>query len=282
MEYHLIAGDSLGDVISFLPDSVQKNFSEGRGWLMIGQDEQGEILTVGAFQIKPEEPTIMELAYIFTMPDYREEGYALGLINAAGEIFAQNGITTISCLPMGEYEEIVEFTHFLLLCDFTPVLLDAHLYQYELSNLLKNKMLEPFFQTSSNHYRRLTRSEMKYYIDRTEQKLPQRFYKELLQDCDPEKSIFAIENGELMGAILLGERRNDRTELLNVYVNPDWKQKQQILIMLAQILKEIRKELNEIDIAIDDERVRSLLLHVLGNPVKDFWVQRYERALKEQ
>lgn len=282
MNYRLLTGQQLGEVLTFLPEKVRENIRKGRGWLMVGEEENNNrILTMAAFQLSAEERGSFELAYIYTVPEAREEGYAMELLYEAEKILGESGVKKILCMLMGEREEIVDFTHFLLLAGFEPVILDGHICSYTRKKLLESKVLEPFYATKGKTYTHLDRGEMRYYAREQGEKLPQRFRDELLGDCDVKKSIFAIENGRLRGGVLLGtpEKEKGRAKLLNVYVDPEWKQKQQILAMLAQVVRGLREDIKGIDIAIDDERVRKLLAYVLGEAEKDYWVQRYEKRI---
>ncbi len=295
MNYHLLTGEQLGEELTFLPGEIRENIRNGRGWLMVGEEEktdkigtdekteaeEGRILTMAAFQLKPEERGCVELAYIYTVPEAREEGCAMGLLYEAERILGNSGVQKILCMPMGEREEIVDFTHFLLLAGFEPVILDGHICTYDRTKLLESKALQPFYTVNAKIYTHLDRAEMRYYAREQGKELPRRFRDELLGDCDTKKSVFAIENGRMRGAILLGnpEKEKERAELLNVYVDPEWKQKQQILAMLVQVVRELREDTKGIDIAIDDERVRKLLTYVLGEAEKDYWVQRYEKTI---
>lgn len=91
MNYHLLTGEQLGEELTFLPGEIRENIRNGRGWLMVGEEEktdkigtdekteaeEGRILTMAAFQLKPEERGCVELAYIYTVPEAREEGCAI-------------------------------------------------------------------------------------------------------------------------------------------------------------------------------------------------------------
>lgn len=283
MNYHLLTGEQLGEVMTFLPAEIRENIKKESGWLMVGEDEKEDdkIKTMAAFQLRTGEKNSVELAFTYTIPEAREEGCAMGLLYEAEKILGESGIKKILCMPMGEREKILDFTHFLLLAGFEPVILDDHIYTYDRQKLLESKSLKPFYSANKNTYTHLDRREMRYYARTQSQELPRRFQSELLGDCDTKKSVFAIENGRIRGGILLGnqEKKKERAELLNIYVDPEWKQKQHILAMLVQVIQELRADATGIDIAIDDERVRKLLTYVLGEADKDYWVQRYEKTI---
>ncbi len=283
MNYHLLTGEQLGEVLTFLPEEIRENIKNKRGYLLVGEEEKegGKILTMAVFQQRKGERDSVELAYIYTVPEAREEGYAMGLLYEAEKILGESGVKKILCMPMGEREEIVDFTHFLLLANFEPVILDGHIYSYNRKELLESEALKPFGSVNGKIYTHLERGEMRYYARTQGKELPKRFREELLGDCDTKNSVFAIENGKMRGAILLGnpENEKERANLLNIYVDPEWKQKQQILAMLVQVVRELREDIKGIDIAIDDERVRKLLTYVLGEADKDYWVQRYEKII---
>lgn len=282
MKYRLLTGEQLGEVLTFLPEEIRENIRKGRGWLMVGEEEKKDrILTMAAFQLRAGEGGCVELAYIYTVPEAREEGYAQELLYESEKLLSKSGVKKIVCMLTGEREEIVDFTHFLLLSGFEPVILDGHICIYNRKELLESQVLKPFYAAAGKTYTNLDRGEMRYYAREQGKKLPRRFRDELLGNCDAKKSVFAIENGRLRGAILLGssEKEKGRAELLNVYVDPRWEQKQQILSMLVQVLRKLREDVKEIAIAIDDERVRKLLTYVLGEAEKDYWVQRYEKRI---
>lgn len=279
MEYHLFGGEQAVEENSFLPELVQERIRKNQGWMMIGQDEKEKIVTVGAFTLQEGTKNAVELAYLYTIPEERENGYAMGLLYTAENLFLQNGFSKIVCMPIGEREEILDFTHFLLLAGFEPVLLDGHICMYDRSRLLQRDTIKPYLDLKLKQYSHLSKNEMGYYARTLAEKLPGRFHEELLRECDEEKSVFAIENGEMMAAILLGKRREDRAELLNVYMDPNWKQKQQLLAMLVQVLREMEQEIREVNVVIDDDRVRNLFRYVLGEAETDLWVQRYEKEL---
>ncbi len=294
MKYRLLTGEGLGEALTFLPEKIQENIRMGRGWLMVGEEEkdrigrdeeteveEGRILTMAAFQLRAGEGGCMELAYIYTLPEAREEGYAMELLYEAERVLGACGVKKILCMLTGRRQEILDFTHFLLLAGFEPMILDRHIYTYDRGKLMESKTLEPFYTTGGKAFPHLDRGQMRYYAREQGDKLPRRFREELLGDCNTKKSIFAIEKGRLRGAILQGtpKKEKDRAQLLNVYVDPDWKQKQQILAMLVQVVEELGENTKGIAIAIDDERVRKLLTYVLGQAQEDYWVQRYEKNI---
>lgn len=295
MKYRLLIGEELGEELTFLPEKIRENIRKGRGWLIVGQEEEkdrigrdekteaeeGRILTMAALQLRAGEGGCMELAYIYTLPEAREEGYAMELLYEAEKILRECGVKKILCMLTGKRQEILDFTHFLLLAGFEPVILDGHIYTYNRKELLESKALEPFCVTDGKAFSHLDWGQMRYYAREQGDKLPRRFREELLGDCNPKKSIFAIEKGRLRGAILMGtpKKEKDHAQLLNVYVDPGWKQKQQILAMLGQVVGELGEDTQGIAIAIDDERVRKLLTYVLGEAQEDYWVQRYEKRI---
>lgn len=284
IEYSLLAPGEVTQGLTFLPEDIVSNVRKNRGWVMVGQENsQGPVLTIAAFLQMADKKSV-ELVYIFTRPEEREEGCALGLLEAAGRIFIQNGIERIVCMPIGPREQIRDFTHFLLLCDFVPLMQDGHIYTYNKQQLLSSGTLKPYLERSVKKYTSLSQGEMRYYARSMDKELPTGFRAELLRGADTEKSVFAIHNDRIYGGILLSisDTEKKRAELLNIYVNPRWEHPQEILCMLTQVIKEMSADNVGIDIAMDDDRVRRLFSYVLGEPQTDCWVQRYEKDIMKE
>ncbi len=282
MNYQLLTGHQLAAELTFLPEDIQKNISASKAWAMIGTEEgRDDIITFGVFQ-KMAEKGAIELSYIYTQPDDREEGCALGLLNAAGEIFLQNGIEKIVCMPMGTREELTEFTHFLLLCEFEAVLLDGHISVYDKGQLADSKTMAPYLAKIQKAYTHLSDREMRYYARTMDKQLPARFRAELMGDCDAKKSIFITKQDKIEAGILIGsaDEKQDRDTLLDVYLNPAWSHKQEIMFMLASVIKDLSDDSEGVNITVDDENYRKLYTYIFGEPETDCWVQRYEKVLK--
>lgn len=284
MEYSLLTPDEVTQELTFLPEDILSSIKKGRGWVMIGQeDSQSPVITIAAFRQMAEKGAI-ELVYIFTRPEDREEGCALGLLEAAGRIFLRNKIERIVCVPIGSREQILDFTQFLMLCDFEPLMLDGHIYTYSKQQLMDSTTLKPYLEKSTKNYTHLTQGEMRYYARTMDKELPAAFYSGLLNDCDPEKSIFVIHNNSIYGAVLLSRNETDkkRDELLNIYINPKWEHFREIICMLAQVIKEMPADREGIDIVMNHDRMRQLFDYVFGEPQIDCWVQRYEKDLNKE
>ncbi len=284
MEYSLLPADEVTRELTFLPEDILGSIKKGRGWVVIGQeDSKGPIITIAAFRQMAEKGAA-QLVYIFTRPEDRGEGCALGLLEAAGRIFLQNKIEKIVCTPIGSREQILDFTQFLMLCDFEPLMLDGHIYTYSRQQLMASKTLKPYLEKSTKNYTHLTQGEMRYYAHTMDKELPATFYSFLLNDCNPERSIFVIHNNSICGAVLLSknETNKKRDELLNIYINPKWEHSQEIIGMLAQVIKEMSADREGIDIVINYDKVRQLFEYVLGEPQVDCWVQRYEKDLNKE
>lgn len=282
MNYQLLTGQDLASQLTFLPEDIQNNISASKAWVMIATEEgQDDIISFGVFQQMAEKGAV-ELSYIYTQPDDREEGCALGLLNAAGEIFLQNGIKKIVCMPMGEREELVEFSHFLLLCGFEAVLLDGHVSVYNKDQLLDSKTLQPYLDRTQKSYSHLSERDMRYYAKKMEDQLPGRFRRELMGDCDVKKSIFITRQDKIEAGILIGspEKKQNRDTLLDAYVNPAWSHKQEIMFMIASVIKDLSADNDGVNITLDDENYRKLYTYIFGNPRTDCWVQRYEKNLQ--
>lgn len=280
MRYYFVDGASHSDDITFLPVVLQEAIKQGRGWLMVGEDEQKAIQTVGVFTLREDMAHTMELAYIYTVPEARVLGYAMGLLYTAENFFMKNGITHLVSSPFGKKEDIYDVTQFLFLAGFEPVMMDGHVYIYDRNKILQRDVLKPYMNSTQNKYIRLSQREINYYNRNMADQLPGLF-RSLLTECDENRSLFAVENDEIMAAILVGKDRREKVELLNIYVNPKWKGNKQLLTMLVQVLKEIKQDNCEIDILVDNEKLRKLLQYVLGEADTDLWVQHYIKELTE-
>ena len=284
MNYSLLTPDEATQELDSLPEDILSSIKKGRGWVMIGQENsQGPVITIAAFKQMTEKAAV-ELEYIFTRPEYREEGCALGLLEAAGQIFLQNKIEKIVCMPIGSKEQIIDFTQFLILSDFEPLMLDGHIYTYNRQQLMSSNTLKPFLEKSTKNYTHLSQGEIRYYARTMDKDLPAIFHSGLLNACDPEKSIFIIQNDSIYGAVLLSknETAKKRDELLNIYVNPKWEHPKDIIGMLAHVIKEMAADIVGIDIVVNHEKERQLFDYMLGEPQMDCWVQRYEKDLNKE
>lgn len=279
MNYRLLTADELSANLSFLDDEIKEKIDKHCGWLVIGQNDEKEIITVGAFVFDAVRKDTVELRYIYTKPEERENGWAMGMLYYAEKLFYNEGIRRFICCPTGMMDELMEFSGFLGMAGFEPVELDWHVYRYERGKLAGAKALQPYMEFDGKRFLKLSHSEIKYYLRSDDTKMPMRVRDNIMRDCDPDNSIFAVENGRIVAAVLARAENMAETNILNVYIYPAWNKKQQILAMLALLVKKLPKSVNYLNLAIDSENVRALYNYAFGNPDADYWVQCYERAL---
>lgn len=281
MDYKLLTGNELTVDLNFLDSDVRDKIKKHSGWVIIGQNDDKEIITIAAFVFDEVRRDTVELSYIYTRPDEREKGWAMGLIYYAQKLFAGDGIKRFICCPTGTMDELMDFSGFLGMAGFEPLELDWHVYHYNREKMLNNKALQPYMNVEESHFVKMSQNEIRYYMHADDMKLPMRMRDNIMRDCDPDNSLFAVENGKIVAAVLGRNDSNSEADILNIYIYPAWKKKQYILAMLAILIKRLPDSVKYISLAIDSERVRALYAYTFGNPDEDFWVQCYERELSE-
>lgn len=279
MHYSILTGEIKDARFEFLTEETREKLKSRDGWVVIGQDEDEKIMTVAAFVFDPSQPDTVELDFIFTRPEVREEGWAMGAIYYAQEEFKEQGIRRFICCPIGTYEEISEFLIFLRMAKFEPLVLDWHAYSYELGHLDKIEDLKSYIEASKGKAKRLSLEEIKFYLHFKNSNIPSKVRDYMLRDCDLKKSLFVVEDKKIMGAVLVQNGENSETNIGNLYINPRWKNKHLILGMLAQVINITPKEGQMLNLAIDNENELNLYHYLFGEPVEDCLIQCYERAL---
>ncbi len=279
MHYSILTGEIEGAKFDFLTEDTRKELKEKNGWIVIGQDDDGEIMTVAVFVFDPSQPDTVELDFIYTRPEEREGGWAMGAIYYAQEKFKKHGIRRFICCPTGTEEELAEFLIFLQMAEFEPLVLDWHAYQYDLRNLEKIDELKSYMEESKEKSKKLSIEEVKFYLHLNNNSVPPIVRDYMLRDCDLKRSLFVVENKMIMGAVLVQKGDESETNIANLYINPHWKNKYMILGMLARIVTSIPQEWTIFNVAIDNDNALNLYNYIFGQPMEDCLVQCYERLL---
>lgn len=279
MHYSILTGEIKDAHFEFLTEETREKLKSRDGWVVIGQDDQGMIMTVAAFVFDPSQPDTVELDFIFTRPEVREEGWAMGAIYYAQEKFKDQGIHRFICCPTGTYEEMSEFLIFLKMAEFEPLVVDWHAYSYELGNLDRIEDLKSYIEASKGKAKKLSLEEIKFYLHFKNSNIPSKVRDYMLRDCDLKKSLFVVEDKKIMGAVLVQNGDDSATNIGNLYINPRWKNKHLILGMLAQVVANVPEEGKMLNLAIDNENELNLYHYLFGEPMEDCLIQCYERAL---
>ena len=280
MHYSILTGDELDTKLEFLTEDIRQKIRSRDGWIVIGQNDAGVIMTVAAFTFDPVQVDTVELAYIYTREEERENGWAMGSIYYAQERFEKQGIRRFICCPVGTDDELIEFTTFLGMANFEPVVLDWHVYKYELRKLKEAKVLSDFAAAGERSITKLSKEEVKYYLRSNRSSMTSRMKDNMLRDCDLKRSIFVVENSKIMGAILI-KKDDSEMNITNLYIDPEWKSKQRILGMLAVAIKEMPESAEYLNLAVDNDNTLKLYDYVFGEPKEDCLVQCYERVFEK-
>ena len=280
MEYTLLAGDDIGGNLDFLGEIVKDKLKSKEGWAIVGYNEAKEIKTIGVFVYNQAQPDALELSYIYTIPEERENGWAMELLYFARDTFRPLGFNRIICCPVGIEDDILDITIFLSLAGFEPADADMHMYRYSRSNLLGAKVMKPYFEFEGGNFAKLSRDEIRYYINSSDVRIPVRMRDNMLRNCNPQKSVFAIRENRIVGAVLLVDEANDNEiSILNLYIDPSWSKKQNILAMLAQAIKAAPPTVEYINFAIENDNIMDLYRYVFGEPDEDDMIQCYQWRL---
>lgn len=279
MHYSILTGEIKDVRFEFLTEETRQKLKKQDGWVVIGQDEDEKIMTVAAFVFDPSQPDTVELDFIFTRPEAREEGWAMGAIYYAQDKFKEQGIRRFICCPTGTREEMSEFLIFLRMAEFEPLVLNWHVYSYDLRNLDKIENLKSFIGISKGKAKRLSLDEIKFYLHQKKCDVPSRVRDYMLRGCDLNKSLFVVEDKNIRGAVLVQNGADSEINIGNLYIDPHWKNKYTILGMLALVVTNIPKEGYILNLAIDNENESNLYTYIFGEPLEDCLVQCYERVL---
>lgn len=279
MHYSILTGEIMDAQFEFLTEETRKKLKDRDGWVVIGQDDDGKIMTVAAFVFDSSQPDTVELDFIFTRPEVREEGWAMGAIYYAQDKFREHKIRRFICCPTGTYEEMSEFLIFLRMAKFEPLVLDWHAYTYDLRKLAKLDDLKSYIGGSKGKAKRLSLEEIKFYLHFKNSNVPSKIRNYMLRDCDLKKSLFVVEDKKIMGAILVQKGEDSETNIGDLYIDPQWRNKHMILGMLAQVVTTMPEEGYILNLAIDNENELNLYYYIFGEPMEDCLIQCYERAL---
>ncbi len=280
MHYSILTGKIADIRLDFLTEEVRAKLKEKDAWIVIGQDDDGVIMTVGSFVFDPKQPDTVELDFIYTRPEEREGGWAMGAIYYAQEKFKKQGIRRFICCPTGTEEELSEFMIFLEMAGFEPLVQDWHVYKYDLRNIEKIDELKSYMEASNKKSKKLSIEELKFYLHLKNSNVPSMDRDYMLRDCDLKKSRFVVEDKMIMGGILVQEGDDPETNILNLFVNPQWRNKHMILGMLAEVIKNIPEDKHFLNLAIDNENEMNLYYYIFGKPMEDCLIQCYERILE--
>lgn len=275
MEYTLLTADQLPETLSFLSDYVMTQIKEHSGWLAIGEEDDS-FVTVAAVTRDERMGDTIELSYIYTLEEKRLEDYALGLLRYIEGIFKPLGINKIIACPMGTIEEINDLTVFLEMSDFVPVQLDWHVLQYRKADLLEQPVLKKVVAVDAGSFEQLTANEIKYFLGQSKGIINQKLRDDLLFRCNPKNSYFALRDGQIEAAVLGQGEFDSEANLINLYISPKSQQKQEILSLLAKMIKLLPEVAEYINVAVDDNGKLDFYKYLFGEPMTDYWVQCYQ------
>ena len=68
---------------------------------------------------------------------------------------------------------------------------------------------------------------------------------------------------------------------MQIYIHPQWKNKEKLLDMLLGVIQEA-DESEMLHLAVTSDQILALYRYLFGLPEKDFWILSYEKELKEE
>lgn len=262
---------------TFLPEEASRQVHNHEALAIWGYDGKTPVCC-GVFTQKDlGNQTAVVLQYLCTSEAYRSQGMTRKLMEYAAELFERQEIAGILAFSQGE-ESSPEGKKmqdaFLQALGFEEYIRQYQVIEYPYSALDSDK-LQPFLKKRDGHLCSLdiaTRSRL-LQINR---KMERRLLYYFSDDTVSPDSLAYVENGAVLGAVILDERENYQLCIRYLYVHPDATDKTILLKLLGAVLakQKERKEEGNILIFAPEERISRLMEYFFGEPSK-----RYDRTM---
>ena len=226
--------------------------------------------------IKGKEESL-ELLELYTLPPYRGRGAAAGLLNYASEVFERKGIQSVLCNINGELEEVYEQGAFLLKNGFRPLEANWHVYYYDRDLLLET--LGKWCHREQNPVPKFSKAELRWIVHNSNG-LPKRIRNQICTGCDMELSRFLVCGGEICGAVLADYGGADELMITDSYIRPEWKNKKRMLELFYQVIREASSGITKVSLATENIESKILYQFLFESPMRDEWIQLYERETR--
>lgn len=262
---------------SFLPAYLCEMLNMGQ-LVVYGGIEEDELCAVAAFSALPGQKSECSLEYIQVPQKKRFLGLAHALLDYCFQLFAENGIRSVTCKRIGTIQELSCDYDFLVKEHFLPLQFQGHLLHYYVQDMKTSRLAEQV----------MTKKEQLLQVEQLAQddwKL-KKFINSGAEPAgrygDMKYSRFYVKDGEIAGAVF-AERIDERTLCIcGCYAAPVENPPYVWASLLAAVVEMAYTELPEdgqMILQIFDEKLYGMLCRLIGQGEENLLIQEYVRRV---
>ena len=271
-------GPEIGIVKRTAPERILKGLlDESRHSLMFTGFEASKLMCYALFSESKENPDEVWLDYIYTSPDHREEGCATELLSFARDYLKELGASSIICRLIVSYANAGDFSSFFQNRDFIPLTLTGRLLVYDF-----NDMLDPGVFQLLEKKRTMLPPIISY--DKASKLTLFKTIPISIMEGEKQLSCFFAGKGGIYGAAAAYNADSRTLVIREIYLEKDAEKKGLFLPMLAAVVEEAKKSLDEenmrIQIFLHNETEYRGLMQIFNPPEEEYLVMEFMNVLK--
>ncbi len=285
MEYKRVQPDKALMEVTATPDVLAVVFGGGYEICVIAGIEDGKLICYAVFSHIPGKNRDVNLEYLYTIPERREEGACTGLLIRCESYLASRGVHAILSRMALRPPRAQEFNSFLTGRGFVPLCLTGRMLHYRLADMLDAGAIQMILK---NRDKLPPVRDLKGIGEQHVNALLARqretgffFYKE---ECEEACSRFYFEDGSIHGAMIASRPQDDTLYISAIYMDA-LAQKRNIFLVLfcscvEPLLDDVEEEDVQILIALQDETTYDGLMRAFNPPEKEYLVVEHMKPLK--
>ncbi len=279
MEYIMLNKSQTEELSDFLPEDIKKKLKDGNA-CVIGGARNELLVCIGVFAFDEFSENNGECLYIYTNPDSRNQGYAAGLILYAEDLFMQKGLRRMCFNLTAQEETLDEWSRFLSELGYLSVDLDWQIFQYDLTAIEKNPLVERFTGREFS-FHNLDRRQISYMIHE-DKNLPGKIKDIIRTEADWDKSLFYPVQGHLAAGVIIRDNGEDDLSIHALYISSHLKNRSILLVMLARavdILGSTKNYRAKVYFYVEKKNQAEAYEKLFGPPRESYQVRRLEKIL---
>ena len=280
MEVRTIPAEVAIDYSNFLTAETLKKIENNTAWMLGAFTEKNEITGTAVFEVTGSIKDAIRISYLYVLKEYRDEGISVRLLEYAREQFYPKGIRRFLCSLTGTFYDIFDWSTYLPAAGFHQLEQIWHVYSYNRKQMLETPAVKKVLANKHGRLSHMQKDEVTYLL-RMDRSISQGLKDTIFYECSVEKSYFEFENDELMAAVLVNQDEAGGMDVMQIYIHPQWKNKEKLLDMLLGVIQEA-DESEMLHLAVTSDQILALYRYLFGLPEKDFWILSYEKELKEE
>ena len=251
---------------------------------MIAGMVNGEIVCYAVFSHIPETDAEVYLEYLYTVPDFREQGKCTELLEYAEGYLAGEGIRIITSRIALAPKYALEYNSFITNRGFLPLSHSERIMVYRLDDMLDAETIQTVLDSKNvlppvSSLSQVDKKIMNVFLS---EKKHTGFYF-FRDECDEHHSRFYVEDGKVHGAVIASKPEKDTLYISAIYIDDLARRKNMFLPLLCNCIESVLNEKDiDIIICLDDEAIYKGMLKIFNPPDSESLVLEHMKYIAER